>query len=320
VSKYISLASEEELLEAFQNYSLNTSNTLVLGGGSNVILPPALDQYILSFKTQTPKEGSVIRAEDNESVLIDVEAGVEWDAFVEYCVEKDYFGLENLSLIPGTVGAAPIQNIGAYGVEVADYIQQVKVFNISTKEFEIYTRVQCKFSYRNSLFKQKPGQFIIVSVSFHLKKAPCFILDYGELSTLRNNQNLNSIMVRNAVIKTRQEKLPDPKILPNAGSFFKNPVVNTEQFSSLKQQFPTIVAYPLVSGDFKLAAAWLIDQAGWKGYRNNHVGIHDKQALVIVNHNQGSQAEILSLASLVQDSVSKKFNVVLEIEPVVIWS
>ena len=317
-SKYLELASEEQLLEAFESYSLNTSNILVLGGGSNVILPPALDQYILSFKAKAPKDGSIIKAEDQESVLIEVEAGVEWDAFVNYSVEQAYSGLENLSLIPGTIGAAPIQNIGAYGVEVADSIQQVKVFNISAQKIQIFNTEQCRFGYRDSFFKRNSGQFIIISVSFNLSKKPNFILEYGELSALKDRTNLSGALVRNTVIETRQAKLPDPKFLPNAGSFFKNPVISSKQLSELKQRFPKIVNYPLASGEFKLAAAWLIDQAGWKGYRDRHVGIHDKQALVIVNHNQATQADILSLAELVQDSVSKKFGVALEIEPVVI--
>ncbi len=315
-SKYLELASEAELLEAFQTYSLNASNTLVLGGGSNVILPPVLDQYILSFKAKAPKDGSSIKAEDQGSVVIEVEAGVEWDDFVKYSVEKAYSGLENLSLIPGTVGAAPIQNIGAYGVEVADSIQDVKVFNISTKKIEIFTADQCEFAYRDSLFKRHPGQFVIISVSFRLSKKPNFILEYGELSALKDKSNLSGAIVRQTVIEARQAKLPDPKVLPNAGSFFKNPVISSKQLSELKQHFPKIVNYPLASGEYKLAAAWLIDQAGWKGFRNNHVGIHDKQALVIVNHKQGTQADILSLAKLVQDSVSKKYNVSLEIEPI----
>ena len=315
-SKYLELASEAELLAAFQTYSLNTSNTLVLGGGSNVILPPSLDQYILSFKTKAPEDGSGIKAEDQGSVVIEVEAGVEWDAFVNYCVEQAYSGLENLSLIPGTVGAAPIQNIGAYGVEVADSIQDLKVLNISTKKIEIFTADQCEFAYRDSFFKRHPGQFVIISVSFKLSKKPDFFLEYGELNALKDKANLSSALVRQTVIETRQAKLPDPKFLPNAGSFFKNPVISSKQLSELKQGFPKIVNYPLASGEFKLAAAWLIDQAGWKGYRNNHVGIHDKQALVIVNHNQGTQADVLSLAKLVQDSIYKKFGVSLEIEPI----
>lgn len=317
-SKFIALTHEDDLSEAFKQYPLNKTNTLVLGGGSNVILPSKLDQYVLSFKTKAPKDGVIIKAEDQASVLIEVEAGVEWDALVEYSVEQAFSGLENLSLIPGSVGAAPIQNIGAYGVEVADMLEQVKAFNVTTKQFEYFAADQCQFGYRDSMFKRNPGQFIIVSVSFRLSKKPLFMLEYGELAALKNSPKLSAELVRKTVIETRQAKLPDPKTLPNAGSFFKNPLVSSEQLECLKQGFPSIVSYPLPSGEYKLAAAWLIDQAGWKGFRNDHVGIHDKQALVIVNHNQGTQTDILSLAKSLQDTVYEKFKVSLEIEPVVI--
>lgn len=317
-SKFIALECEQDLFKAFEMYSLNSTNTLVLGGGSNVILPPKLDQYVLSFKHQAPQDSVEIKSKDESSVLIEVGAGVEWDALVAYSVKQGYSGLENLSLIPGTVGAAPIQNIGAYGVEVADLIQQVKVFNVSTRKVHNFSAKQCEFAYRDSFFKRQPRQFIILSVSLLLSKQPKFVLEYGELSALKSDENLSSVLVRNTVIQTRQAKLPDPKQLPNAGSFFKNPVVSSEKMKVLKQSFPGIVSYSLAASEFKLAAAWLIDHAGWKGFRNSRVGIHDKQALVMVNHNQGTQEDILSLASLVQDSVSKKFGVSLEIEPVVI--
>tara|TARA_R110002073_G_scaffold25430_1_gene84362 strand:+ start:18010 stop:19047 length:1038 start_codon:yes stop_codon:yes gene_type:complete len=317
-SKYIELSGEKDLFEAFQIYPLNTSNMFVLGGGSNVILPPLFDRYVLSFKIKAPQDASIIKEEDQDTVLIEVEAGVEWDSFVGYSVKQIYSGLENLSLIPGTVGAAPIQNIGAYGVEVADVLEQVKAFNVSTQQIETFTADQCEFGYRDSFFKRNSGKFIIISMSFRLSKKPDFVLDYGELSALKKSANLTGALVRKTVIKTRQAKLPDPKKLPNAGSFFKNPIVSSKQVSALKQHFPDLVSYPLETGKFKLAAAWLIEQTGWKGFRNSHVGIHDKQALVIVNHHQGTQTDILSLAASVQDSVSKKFGVSLEIEPIVI--
>lgn len=317
-SKFIALDSEEDLINAFENYPLNVSNIFVLGGGSNVILPEVLDQFVLSFRTKSPNNGVVIKEESQDTVLLEVDAGVEWDSFVHYCVQQSYSGLENLSLIPGTVGAAPIQNIGAYGVEVADTLEQVKVFNVVTKQLEYFSTDQCQFAYRDSLFKQNPGQFVIVSVSFRLSKKPVYILDYGELSALKNSTDLNSELIRKTVIETRQAKLPDPKVLPNAGSFFKNPIVSALQAAELKNNFPNIVSYPLASGDFKLAAAWLIDQAGWKGFRNDRVGIHDKQALVVVNHNHGTQSDIVSLAKSVQNSVFDMFNVNLEIEPILL--
>ena len=311
---------ETELLGAFQSFPLNIHNIFVLGGGSNVILPPRLDQYVLTFKKKAPRDALLIIEENQDYVLVDMEAGVDWDAFVAYSLEQGYYGLENLSLIPGTVGAAPIQNIGAYGVEVADFIQQVRVFNVAKQAIEILSAEQCQFAYRDSIFKRSSGHYIIISVRFRLAKTANFILEYGELSALKASAQLTGTLVREKVIETRKAKLPDPKSLPNTGSFFKNPVVSAQRLAELKQNFPQIVSYALTGGGYKLAAAWLIDQAGWKGYREAHVGVHDKQALVIVNHNGAQQNEIMALAKSIQDSIYKKFKVQLEIEPVVISS
>mgnify|MGYP003636877348 FL=1 len=319
-SKYIELDGESDLLDAFSKYPLDSSNTLLIGGGSNLILPPILERYVLSFKTKPAKDALLIKEENQDSVLIEVEAGVQWDALVDYCVMQGYKGLENLSLIPGTLGAAPIQNIGAYGVEIADCLEQVSVFHVDDQSLEVFTSKQCQFAYRESIFKRHPGKYIIISVCLRLSKLPLFNLEYGELKSLKNETNLCADLVRKTVIETRQAKLPDPKVLPNAGSFFKNPVISATKEAALKQSYPAIVSYPLASGDFKLAAAWLIDQAGWKGYRNEYVGVHDRQALVIVNHNGGKQADILSLAEKIKVSVFKKFKVDLEIEPVLISS
>lgn len=317
-SSFISISNAQDLLNAFEKFSLTSQNCFVLGGGSNVILPSKLERFVLSFETKDAKEACFIKAEDQDTVLVEVDAGVSWDDFVEYSVQHAFSGLENLSLIPGSVGAAPIQNIGAYGVEVADIIEHVNVFDVNSKKLGFFSAEECQFGYRDSVFKRNPGRFIITSVCFRLSKKPNFTLEYGELSALKNSKTLNSALVRQTVIETRQAKLPDPSYLPNVGSFFKNPIVSSEKLKQLKQSYPTIVNYPQTSGNYKLAAAWLIDQAGWKGYRNATVGIHDKQALVIINHNQGIQDEILSLAKSVQYSVFKKFQVSLEIEPVVI--
>jgi UDP-N-acetylmuramate dehydrogenase len=319
-SKFIQLEDESDLLDAFKKYPLNSSNTLLIGGGSNLILPPMLEQYVLAFKVKCSKDAIVIREENQDSILIEVEAGVQWDELVEYCVMQGYNGLENLSLIPGTLGAAPIQNIGAYGVEIADCLEHLKVYCVDDKKVKIFTSEQCQFVYRDSIFKRHPGKFIIISVCLRLSRMAGFKLEYGELKSLKNEVNLTAALVRKTVIAARQAKLPDPKLLPNAGSFFKNPIVSLQQEATLKETYPSIVSYPLASGEFKLAAAWLIDQAGWKGFRNEYVGVHDKQALVIVNHNGGKQSDILSLAEKIKDSVSRKFKIDLEIEPILISS
>lgn len=315
---YIELEDEVDLIESFNKFSLDSSNYIFLGEGSNLILPPIFKAYVLRFKKKLPCNASKILEEDDSSVLIEVEAGVNWDAFVEFTVSQNLVGLENLSLIPGTVGAAPIQNIGAYGVEICNCLEQVIAFNVLEKRMQTFNVHECLFGYRDSLFKRRPGEFIISKVQFRLSKKHHFVLEYGELQVLNGLENISSERVRQTVIETRQAKLPDPKKLPNAGSFFKNPVIEEVQLAKLLGDYPNIVHYPLPRGFYKLAAAWLIDQAGWKGFRNAKVGVHDKQALVIINHHQGNQSDIIKLAKDIQKSVFNKFAVTLEIEPVLI--
>ena len=321
----LDLASAEDLLEAFQRYPESGTNFMLLGEGSNLILPPFLDCYVLRFHCQPAESVKVLSYHDDQQLhkdqqrcLVEVNAGVIWDEFVAYCVAQGWHGLENLSLIPGSVGAAPIQNIGAYGVEVADTLHEVHVFNVREQKLQILQASQCQFAYRDSIFKRCPGQYIIYKLVFCLATNAGFTLDYGELAALKERNNLSLADVRNCVVATRQAKLPDPRVLPNAGSFFKNPVVSAEKASELKRRFPGLVAYPQARGEVKLAAGWLIDQAGWKGFRNQSVGVHDRQALVLINHHQGSQADLLSLARDIQSSIKQRFDIVLEIEPVII--
>lgn len=317
-SKFLSISHEQDLQDAFDQFPLNSSNILILGGGSNLILPPKVERYVLSFETCSASSGSKLTASTEDKVCIEVQAGVVWDDFVAYCVENAYHGLENLSLIPGTVGAAPIQNIGAYGVEVADLIKRVKVFQVEQQKTLYLEPFQCQFAYRDSVFKRQPNDYIILSVEFELSIKPMFTLSYGELKLLSDTSELNVQLVRDKVIATRQAKLPDPNVLPNAGSFFKNPVVSYDQLANLLIDYPELVHYPLPSGESKLAAGWLIQKAGLKGYRNESVGVHAQQALVLINHHHGSQQDILSLAEKVQQTVFEHFQVMLEREPVLI--
>lgn len=315
----LELETADDLLEVFERYPEARSNFLLLGDGSNLILPPFLDTYVLHFQYQPPDSAKLKRfPETKEKCLVEVNAGVIWDEFVEYSVAQGWHGLENLSLIPGSVGAAPIQNIGAYGVEVADTLVEVQVYNVREQKLEVLDALHCQFAYRDSIFKRHPGQYIILTLVFCLSTRAGFTLEYGELAALKAHKNLSLAKVRDTVVATRQAKLPDPKVLPNAGSFFKNPLVSEQQLAKLKQVFPDLVAYPQSKGRVKLAAGWLIERAGWKGYRNETVGVHDRQALVLINHRQGSQAELLALAYEIQRSVAQRFNVSLEIEPLVL--
>ena len=314
--RLIQVGSVEELKQAYSNFNLNKENSLIVGGGSNLVLPEILDMNVIQFTGNTTQ----FIPQNNGSVNVEVEAGVRWDDLVAMVVEKGLRGIENLSLIPGTAGAAPVQNIGAYGVEISYLLVSVEVFNVKTHQIERITNSACNFTYRDSVFKQHPGQFLILKLCLNLSQIRPFTLAYGELKPLQTLENLKLTDIRARVIEVRQAKLPDPKTLPNVGSFFKNPLINVEQVEKLKDQYPALVSYPLPSNPkaVKLAAGWLIDQAGWKGHRESRVGVHDQQALVLINHASGTQQELLSLVKKIQRSVWEKFQVQLEPEPIII--
>ena len=284
----------------------------VLGGGSNVILPKVLPGVTLLMNIV----GQEIIASNADLTLIAVGGGVNWHDFVAWTLDKDLPGLENLALIPGTVGAAPIQNIGAYGVEIGEYIDSVEVFDIKTKAFVTLTKDECHFAYRDSYFKQNPQRFIVTKVVFRIPKQWQARIHYADLAKQFSGQSSPSPEeIFLAVCKIRTLKLPDPKVIGNAGSFFQNPIVPSEQYETLLQKHPDLVSYPDATGKRKLAAGWLIDQCGFKGQRVSNVGVYEKQALVLVNHGNGTAQDILGLAKCIQDKVRKEFGVSLDIEP-----
>jgi len=285
----------------------------VLGGGSNVILPESLPGATLLINIL----GQEIIRSDEENCWLSVGAGINWHEFVAWTLEQHLPGLENLALIPGTVGAAPIQNIGAYGVEVGEYIDSIETFDSVTNAFVTLSQEACRFTYRDSYFKQNPNRFIVTKVVFKIPKAWQARLQYADLA--KQFANANSIptarQIFDAVCVIRSKKLPNPKLIGNAGSFFQNPIVNNAQYQRLIQLFPNIVSYPDASGKKKLAAGWLIDQCGFKGKRIGPVGVYENQALVLVNHGGGTSTDILNLAKNIQLEVLDKFAVQLEIEP-----
>lgn len=287
---------------------------LVIGLGSNLVLPKELEQPVLIIRGGEVQflEGS------GAGVTVVADAGVVWDALVDECVRSGWRGLENLSLIPGTVGAAPVQNIGAYGVELKDTLLYVDVFDFNTGGCRRLNAQTCEFDYRDSIFKREPRRFVVLRVAFSLHRDASFTLGYGELKSLASEADLTVQAIRAKVISVRQAKLPDPSCIPNAGSFFKNPVVSKDQALRLANRFPEMVQYPLTDGRVKLAAGWLIDQAGWKGYRASRVGIHERQALVLTNLGGATQTDILELAGDVYQSVLDLYGVELEIEPVIV--
>ena len=283
---------------------------LVLSGGNNVLFQDdVFDGLIIFINTK----GIEILREDGNEVVIRAQAGEDWPDFVKFTVCKGWYGLENLAHIPGKVGAAPVQNIGAYGMELKDSFLRCEAIELATGNKRVFTKDECNFGYRNSIFKNElKGQFVITSVEFLLKKNAPLHLDYGNIKAyLEQNgiENPTLLQLYDDICAIRDAKLPDVKQIGNAGSFFKNPVISTERFESLQNTYPTIPHYPDANGMVKVPAGWLIEQAGWKGWRDEHVGVYDKQALVLVHYGGGTGHDIVDLARKIQDSVEAKFGI-----------
>lgn len=288
--------------------------TLILGGGSNVLFTRDYDGLVLKNEVK----GIAELHEDNEYVYVKAGAGENWHQFVLYCIHRNWAGVENLSLIPGNVGASPMQNIGAYGVEVEDVFWDLEAFHIRDKKVVTFTRSDCEFGYRESVFKNKyKDQFVIMNVTFQLWKKPRFNTAYGAIEQELEKIGVKELTIKaisDAVINIRSSKLPGPREIGNAGSFFKNPTVDTVTFDNLKTKFENIVGYHSADGSVKLAAGWLIEQCGWKGYRKGDAGCHAKQALVLVNFGNATGNEIYRLSEEILQSVKEKFGVTLERE------
>lgn len=315
---FVSVPSVETLQQALQWASENAVEPLILGGGSNLVFagdyPGLVIRMAIACRCWEHIDG-------DEATLV-LGAGENWHESVLYAASAGYRGIENLALIPGTVGAAPVQNIGAYGTELRDTLLEVSALDRNTGDEITLTNSLCHFSYRDSVFKHEPGRYIITFVRLRLSRARPFSLDYRDLADYFEGQDtrgLTPLDVANGVMAVRRRKLPDPAQLPNAGSFFKNPVVPLETWHSLRESYPDIAGYP---GDdsAKVAAAWLIDQCGWKGYRNGKVGVHNRQALVLVNHSNGNGRDVLALADRIRGDVEARFGIALEMEPGVVGS
>lgn len=286
----------------------------VIGGGSNIILSHDIDGLVLLMRSR----GVQIIAKQGTSHIVEVAAGMVWQDLVMWSVKQGLGGIENLSLIYGTVGAAPVQNIGAYGVEFKDVCEEVDALNRQTGLLQTFTAEQCQFSYRDSIFKHQAEQWIITKVRIKLDSKAPIQIGYAALQQNLPAQadTLTYAEISQLVVKTRQQRLPDPSELANVGSFFKNPIVSQQKANQLKEQYPDLVVYPYQDQQVKLAAGWLIDKAGWKGYREGEVGTYPKQALVLVNYGQATSNDILTFAHKLQADVAQKFGVNLEAEPV----
>jgi len=310
---FISVESIEELKQAL---SENSSKELfILGGGSNMLLTDDLDAFVLHINLK----GIEILKKTKTEVFVKAMAGENWHEFVQFCIAKDFGGLENLSLIPGNVGTAPIQNIGAYGVELKDTFVSCNTLEIETLNEREFTKAECAFEYRNSIFKNEAkGKYIITSVTFQLtKKEHKTSISYGDIQKILADKNIDSPTIKDiseAVISIRQSKLPDPKVLGNSGSFFKNPVLDAETFQEFRRNFPDAPFYEISPTAFKIPAGWLIEKAGFKGQRFGDAGVHKNQALVLVNYGNASGKEIWQLAMAIQKKVKEMSGIFIEAE------
>lgn len=313
-SHFAEAESDQQVREALAYAEAQQLSLLVLGGGSNLLLTADVQALVLRMASR----GIRLLSDDGEQVLVEAEAGEPWHPFVQWTLAQGFAGLENLSLIPGTVGAAPVQNIGAYGVELKDLFAGLTALDRHTGELREFSLEECGFAYRDSLFKRESGRWLILRVRFVLSHSAALHLDYGPVRQRLAEQGIGAptaLDVSQAICAIRSEKLPDPAVLGNAGSFFKNPVVPAALAQRLRAEHADLVGYPQADGQVKLAAGWLIERAGWKGFREGDAGVHRLQALVLVNYGSATGAQLLTLARRIQADIAQRFAVELEIEP-----
>ena len=313
-AKFSSIDTLVELL----NNNKSVSAKMILGGGSNVLFTKDYDGLVLKNEVS----GIQVISEDDEFVFIKAGAGEVWHRFVLFCISGNFGGVENLSLIPGNVGASPMQNIGAYGVEIKDVFYELEAYHLEEKVIQKFSAKDCEFGYRESVFKKKyKNQFAILTVTYRLRKNPKFNISYGAIGDELQKMNIENLSVKaisDAVIRIRTSKLPDPKVIGNAGSFFKNPVIGSVELQELQelQRFTDgkVPCYKTDEDHFKIPAGWLIEQCGWKGFRKGDAGCYDKQALVLVNYGNATGKEIYNLSEEIKISVNEKFGIELERE------
>lgn len=307
---FVEINDIQELGALIHSDVFKNEKHLILSGGNNVLFQ---EEFFDGIVVHINTKGIEILEERGNDVVVKAQAGEDWPEFVKKMVGMGLYGVENLAHIPGKVGAAPVQNIGAYGMELKDSFLKCKAMALETGETRVFTKEECRFGYRESVFKSDlKGQYIIVTVDFLLKKKAPLRLEYGNIKAyLEQNgiENPTLQQLHEAICAIRDAKLPDVKQIGNAGSFFKNPVISTEQFEGLRQQYPNIPHYPDAEGMVKVPAGWLIEQAGWKGWHDDHVGVYEKQALVLVHYGGGTGQDIVQLAQRIQNSVEEKFGI-----------
>lgn len=306
---FMEYETEEELGRVLRDEYFQESYSLHIGGGSNLLFLNDFNGIVL----HSAIKGMEVSEENDESVLLRIGAAELWDDVVAYAVSQGWGGIENLSYIPGEAGAAAIQNIGAYGVEIKDVIETVEAYNQLTREKRVFSRAECVYTYRSSYFKSEQNDpYIITYINLRLQKKPVdFCLDYGQLKADLGNKSITPASIREAVVRIRKQKLPEPADLGNAGSFFMNPVIDVAEFEKLKAEYPNIPSFPAPEGKVKISAGWLIEQCGFKGKRYDNVGVYEKQALVLVNFGGASGNDIAILAESIRNTVRNTFNVEL---------
>ena len=311
---FISINTVNELIELTKTKVFKDLQLLILGGGSNILFTKDFDGLVILNNIK----GKEIIDQTQESIFLKIGAGENWHELVMYTVDNGWGGIENLSLIPGNTGTAPMQNIGAYGVEIKETFVELEALEISSGKIVKFNNSDCEFGYRESVFKNKmKNQYIILNITLELKKNPVLNINYGDVKAILESQNINNPSIKevsNTIISIRQSKLPDPKIIGNSGSFFKNPIVSLNQLEFIKKKYPNVVNYKINENEFKIAAGWMIERAGWKGKKFNNYGVHEKQALVLVNYGLANGMEIFNLSEEIILDIKDKFGIILERE------
>tara|TARA_A200000113_G_scaffold219578_1_gene228532 strand:+ start:1175 stop:2191 length:1017 start_codon:yes stop_codon:yes gene_type:complete len=311
---FTSINTINELIELTKTNVFKNLALLILGGGSNILFTKDFDGLVILNNIK----GKEIIDQNQQSIFLKIGAGENWHELVMYCVDNGWGGIENLSLIPGNTGTAPMQNIGAYGVEIKETFIELEALEISSGKIVKFNNSDCEFGYRESVFKNKmKNQYIILNITLELKKNPVLNINYGDVKAILESQNIKNPTIKevsNAIISIRQSKLPDPKKIGNSGSFFKNPIVSLNQLELIKKKYPNVVNYEINENEFKIAAGWLIERAGWKGKKFNNYGIHEKQALVLVNYGLANGMEIFELSEKIILDIKDKFGITLERE------
>ena len=311
---FVSINTVNELIELTKTKVFKDLQLLILGGGSNILFTKDFDGLVILNSIK----GKEIIDQTQESIFLKIGAGENWHELVMYTVDNKWGGIENLSLIPGNTGTAPMQNIGAYGVEIKETFVELEALEISSGKIVKFNNSDCEFGYRESVFKNKmKNQYIILNITLELKKNPVLNINYGDVKAILESQNINNPSIKDvsdAIISIRQSKLPDPKIIGNSGSFFKNPIVSLNQLELIKKKYPNVVNYKISENEFKIAAGWMIERAGWKGKKFNNYGVHEKQALVLVNYGLASGMEIFNLSEEIILDIKDKFGIKLERE------